>query len=105
MKKIKLKKSQLIIYFCIFILFLILANAKNYATSAFTFGALFALMWSGLFVPAISAECLLANLLLMNKLADLYCAVVTIFVLLIAYLIHTKIKNCNRKLSLKKEII
>lgn len=93
MKKIKLKKSQILIYFCIFILFLILVNAKNYFTSAFAFGALFALMWTGFFVPMIATEYLVANLILMTKLADLYCAIATIFILIITYLIHSKIKK------------
>ena len=67
MKKIKIKKSQILIYFLIFIIFLVLANARGYSVSPFGVGVLFALMWGGLYLPMIASEYLLANIMLMNK--------------------------------------
>ena len=93
MKKVKITKSQLFIHLCIFTMFLILANAKGYSVSPFGCGALFALMWCGLYLPAIAGEYLLANLLLMNKVADLYCAITTVFVLIVVYCVHKRIKK------------
>lgn len=93
MKKIKIKKSQLLIYFFILIMFLVLSNAKIGTISPFGFGAVFALMWTGFYMPLIVGEYLFANLLTMDKLADLYCAIGTVFILIIAYIIHKKVKK------------
>ncbi len=93
MKKIKINKSQLIKYFLIFIMFLVLTNARGYSVSPFGVGALFALMWCGLYLPVIAGEYLLANLLLINKVADIYSAITTVFVLLVVYFIHKRIKK------------
>lgn len=94
MKKIKkLNKIQLIKYFLIFIMFLVLTNARGYSVSPFSVGALFALMWCGLSLPIISGEYFLANIVLMNKVADIYSAITTVFVLLVVYFIHKRIKK------------
>lgn len=93
MKKFKINKINLIKYFLIFIMFLVLTNARGYSVSPFGVGALFALMWCGLYLPVIAGEYLLANILLMNKVADIYSAITTMFVLLVVYFIHKRIKK------------
>jgi len=93
MKKIKINKINLIKYFLIFVMFLVLANARGYSVSPFVVGALFALMWCGLYLPVIAGEYLLANIILMNKVADMYCAITTVFVLIVVYFIHKRIKK------------
>ena len=93
MKKIKINKINLIKYFLIFIMFLVLTNARGYSVSPFSVGALFALMWCGLYLPVIAGEYLIANILLMNKVADIYSAITTVFVLVVVYLIHKRIKK------------
>ena len=72
MKKIKINKIQLIKYFLIFIMLLVLANARGYSVSPFSVGALFVLMWCGLYLPVIAREYLVENIILMNKVADIY---------------------------------
>ncbi|MBO5910426.1 MAG: SpoIIE family protein phosphatase [Clostridia bacterium] len=74
-------------------MFLVLTNARGYSVSPFSVGALFALMWCGLYLPVVAGEYLFANILLMNKSADIYSAITTVFVLLLAYLIHKKLKR------------
>ncbi len=93
MKKIKINKINLIKYFLIFIMFLVLTNARGYSVSPFGVGALFALMWSGVYLPIIAGEYLLANILLMSKMADIYSSITTVFVLLVVYFIHKRIKK------------
>lgn len=93
MKKIKLNKSHILIHFAIFIMFLALNNARGYSMSPFGVGALFALMWSGVYLPMLVGEYLLANIMLMSKVADLYCAMTTVFVLIVTYCIHRRIKK------------
>ena len=93
MKKIKINKINLIKYCLIFVMFLVLANARGYSVSPFVVGALFALMWCGLYLPVIAGEYLLANIILMNKVADMYCAITTVFVLIVVYFIHKRIKK------------
>ena len=92
-KKINVNKFQLVKYFLIFIMFLVLTNARGYSISPFSVGALFALMWCGLYLPVIAGEYLLANIILMNKVADIYSAITAVFVLIVAYLIHKRIKK------------
>ncbi len=92
-KKNKINKSQLIKYFLIFIMLLVLTNARGYSVSPFSVGALFALMWCGLYLPVIAGEYLLSNIILMNKVADIYSAIATVFVLLVVYFIHKRIKK------------
>lgn len=72
---------------------LVLTNARGYSVSPFSVGALFALMWCGLYLPVIAGEYLLANILLMNKASDIYSAITAVFVLLVVYLIHKRIKK------------
>lgn len=93
MKKIKINKINLIKYFLIFIMFLVLTNARGYSVSPFSVGALFALMWCGLYLPVIAGEYLFANILLMNKIADVYSAITAVFVLLLVYCIHKRLKK------------
>ena len=93
MKKIKINKINLIKYCLIFVMFLVLANARGYSVSPFVVGALFALMRCGLYLPVIAGEYLLANIILMNKVADMYCAITTVFVLIVVYFIHKRIKK------------
>ncbi len=93
MKKFKINKINLIKYFLIFIMFLVLTNAKGYSVSPFSVGALFALMWCGLYLPVIASEYLFANIILMNKVADIYSAITTVFILLVVYFIHKRIKK------------
>lgn len=93
MKKIKINKINLTKYFLIFIMFLILTNARGYSVSPFSVGALFALMWCGLYLPVIAGEYLFANIILMNGLADIYSAITTVFILLVVYFIHKRIKR------------
>lgn len=93
MRKIKLKKQQFILYLFIFILFLILAQIRDSYISPFSFGVLFALMWTGAKLSTISFEYLLSELLTMTKLEDLYCAIATVFILILVYMIHKKIKK------------
>lgn len=93
MKKIKINKIELIKYFLIFIMFLVLTNARGYSVSPFSVGALFALMWCGFYLPVIAGEYLLSNIMLMNKVADIYSAITTVFVLILVYLIHKRIKK------------
>ena len=83
----------MLLYIAIFIIFLVLANARGYSVSPFGVGVLFALMWCGLYLPMIAGEYLLANIILINKLADLYCAMTTVFVLLLVYFVHKRIKK------------
>lgn len=89
----KINKFQLIKYFLIFIMLLVLTNARGYSVSPFSVGALFALMWCGLYLPVIAGEYLLSNILLMNKIADIYSAITTVFVLLVVYFIHKRAKK------------
>jgi len=84
---------QILIYFSIFIIFLVLANAKGYSVSPFGVGALFALMWCGLYLPIIAGEYLVANIMLGNKVADIYSAITTVFVLLVVFFLHKRIKK------------
>ncbi|MFQ6723847.1 MAG: SpoIIE family protein phosphatase [Clostridia bacterium] len=93
MKKIKINKIQLIKYFLIFIMFLVLTNARGYSVSPFGVGALFALMWCGLYLPVIAGEYLIANIIFMNKIADIYSAITAVFVLFVLYFIHKRIKK------------
>lgn len=93
MKKNKINKINLIKYFLIFIIFLVLTNAKGYSVSPFSVGALFALMWCGLYLPMIASEYLLANIILMNGVADIYSAITTVFILMLVYFIHKRIKK------------
>lgn len=93
MRKVKINKINLIKYFLIFIMFLVLTNARGYSVSPFSVGALFALMWCGLYLPVIAGEYLLANIMLMNKVADIYSSIFTVFVLLLVYCIHRRIKK------------
>ncbi len=93
MKRIKLKKRQLILYLFTLILFLILAQVNQTLVSPFSFGALFALMWTGANLSIIASEYLLTSLLTMNDIADLYCALSTVFILIVVYMIHKKIKK------------
>lgn len=93
MKKIKIKKYQLISYPLIFIMFLVLANAKLYALSPFCFGGFVALMWCGANLPLLSLEYITANILFDFSWAGLYSAICTIFVIFIAYIIHKKCKK------------
>ena len=92
MKKIKIKKNKLITYFIIFILFLALSNAKGYV-SPFAISALFALMWCGFYMPIIASEYLLSTIITANKLADIYSAIFSVFILIVVYLIHKRIKK------------
>jgi len=93
MKKIKLTKKQLLIYLIIFVIFLTLSNAKGYSVSPFGFGALFALMWTGVNIAVLSGEYLIANIVLMDSFADIYSAITTVFILLVVYFIHKRIKK------------
>ena len=93
MKKFKISKIDLIKYFLIFIMFLVLTNARGYSVSPFGVGVLFGLMWCGIYLPVIAGEYLLANILLMSKVADIYSAISTVFVLLMVYVIHKRIKK------------
>ena len=93
MKKFKINKINLIKYFLIFIMFLVLTNARGYSVSPFSVGALFALMWCGAYLPVIAGEYLIANIILMNKVADIYSSITTVFVLLVVYFIHKRIKK------------
>ena len=68
-------------------------NARGYSVSPFSVSALFALMWCGLYLPVIAGEYLLANIMLMNKIADIYSAITTVFILLVVYFIHKRIKK------------
>lgn len=92
MRKLKLNKYHFIIYPLIFVLFLILANAKVYALSPFGFGCYVALVWCGAGLMVTSCEYLVANVLDFSW-ANLYSAVCTVFVIVLAYLIHKKIKK------------
>ncbi|MBQ7798320.1 MAG: SpoIIE family protein phosphatase [Clostridia bacterium] len=74
-------------------MFLVLTNARGYSVSPFSVGALFALMWCGLYLPVIASEYLLANIILINKVADIYSTIATVFVLLVVYFIHKRIKK------------
>ena len=74
-------------------MFLVLTNARGYSVSPFSAGALFALMWCGLYLPVIASEYLVANIILATKVADIYSAVTTVFVLLVVYFIHKRIKK------------
>lgn len=93
MKKFKINKINLIKYFLIFIMFLFLTNARGYSVSPFGVGALFALMWCGLYLPIIAGEYLLANIVLMNKIADIYSAITTVFILLVVFFLHKRVKK------------
>lgn len=93
MKKFKINKINLIKYFLIFIMFLVLTNARGYSVSPFSVGVLFSLMWCGLYLPVIAGEYLLSNIILMNKIADIYSAITTVFVLLVVYFIHKRNKT------------
>jgi len=92
-KKIKINKIQLIKYFLIFIMFLVLVNARGYSVSPFSVGALFALMWCGLYLPVIAGEYLVANIMLINRVADIYSAIATMFILLLVFFLHKRIKK------------
>lgn len=93
MKKFKINKINLIKYFLMFIMFLVLTNARGYSVSPFSVGVLFSLMWCGLYLPVIAGEYLLSNIILMNKIADIYSAITTVFVLLVVYFIHKRNKK------------
>ena len=70
-----------------------MSNIKETLISPFAVGMLFALMWTGANLKVILTEYLITNLILMTKLEDLYSAICTIFILVLAYLIHKKIKK------------
>ena len=74
-------------------MFLVLSNARGYSVSPFGVSALFALMWTGASLPIIASEYLIANLLTLTRLADLYCSIATVFVLIVVYLMHKKLKK------------
>ena len=93
MKKIKIKKNKLIIYSIVLVLFITLSNAKGYSVSPFSVGVLFALMWCGLYLPAIASEYLIATVISSNKLADIYGAIFSVFILIVVYAIHKRIKK------------
>jgi stage II sporulation protein E len=93
MKKVKFKKSQILLYLAIFVMFIVLANARGYSVSPFGAGALFALMWTGVYLPLLAGEYLCANLIFMNSVKDIWCAVTTVFILLLVYLIHKRVNK------------
>lgn len=93
MKKISVKKNKLITYFIIFLLFLTLSNARGYSISPFAISALFALMWCGFYLPVITGEYLLAGIITSTKIADIYGAIFSAFILIVSYLIHKRIKS------------
>lgn len=93
MKKIKLKNRQFIIYPLVFMMFTILANAKMYVLSPFCFGSFMALIWCGTSITLTCAEYILANILIDFSWVNLYTSVCAVFVIVITYLIHKKIKK------------
>ena len=93
MNKIKIKKKKIVTYGIIFILLLVLSNAKGYTTSPFAISALFALMWCGFYPPIIAGEYLISSIITSSKFADIYSALFAVFILIIVYSIHKRIKK------------
>lgn len=80
-------------YLFIFLLIIILFNAKIYSISPFVTALLFALMWTGFNVFAISFEYLITSLVFDLSLENLYVTVTTVFVLIAVYFLHKKLKQ------------
>lgn len=96
MKKEECKKIQIKYFFkylIIFILFIILTQTDIVGNGAFCVALLFALMWTSFNPYIISCEFLLCELLKEFSLQNIYINICVVFVMIITYMLHKKIKK------------
>ena len=80
-------------YLSIFLLFYVFSKATIFGVCPFAIALLFALMWTGFNVCVISFEFFAISMLNSFSLSNLYVNLVIVFVLLVVYFLHCKIKK------------
>ena len=80
-------------YFCFFVLFFVLFNAKIGVLQSFAFGMLFCLIWCGQSVGILSLLYVLSAFLFNFDVYDLICAGATVVVFDLFYFLHYKFKK------------